>query len=127
MPRLIRSPEQVIRETGRDIYMISFKVPVWFEHRERIPGRSELLAWFSENLPSVKIEELGPSEFSGVISGGVGTHLWVDFHEQGLGVFCDVWETPDGSSKDSRWQCFLYTTAEYQRQLRESGDPLRDI
>lgn len=104
MPQLVQTPEQVLRKTKRDLYLIRFK-KCNFSDPDEIPGRREVERWFAKHLPATELEILGPSEGSGFISGGIGRLLRVDFTPQALEYFIGVWENPDGSYKDERWDC----------------------
>lgn len=107
MPQLIRTPEDIFREEKKDIYAIHFNqddddlMP-----SSDPPGRQEILQWLQENVPDSRIEKIAPSENSGFICGYFGT-LRVDFSEADLQKFCARWETPDGTSIDPRFQCYL--------------------
>jgi hypothetical protein len=109
MPQIVRTPEQVLRETKHDLYYIGFHEWDPFKgSKQQAPGKSELLQWFQNRLPHVELEELAPSEFSGYITGGFGQCLRVDFGESDLDLYVATWEEPDGASKDERWTCYHY-------------------
>ncbi len=112
MPQLIRTPEQIFREEGKDIYLIRFTTPgdeadTFGSASEDSPGREEILAWLKENTPGAHVEPLAPSEKSGFICGYFGD-LRVEFSESDLAVFCARWEDAEGGSLDPRFQCFLW-------------------
>lgn len=113
MPQLIRTPEQIFREEGKDIYLIRFR------NRKGLnsPVGKEIQKWLHTNLPQVRIELLAPSEDSGCISGYFGD-LRVDFSEADLTTFCARWETPEGKSVDRRFQCYLMP---YQTWFEKHG------
>jgi len=131
MPQLIRTPQQVLRETRRDLYYIEFGdflSPWAMLDRDRnevknipedLPGRKEILAWFAKECPQVVLEDLGPPEGSGWISGCIGVLMRVDFDEDSLAKFCAVWENADGSSKDKRWQCKWVRYNDYVEHVKE--------
>ncbi len=99
MPELIRTPEQIFREEGQDIYFIRFS-------ERNSPAEKELLRWFSKNTPDVRTEKLGPSEYSGVIEGYFGD-VRIICSESDLAKFSLRWESSDGESLDPRFQCLL--------------------
>lgn len=112
MPQLIRTPEQIFREEGKDIYLIRFstdedETDMFGAPPESLPGREEIQAWLKENTPGARIEPLAPSEKSGFICGYFGD-LRVDFSESDLAAFCARWEDGEGGSLDPRFQCFLW-------------------
>jgi hypothetical protein len=106
MPQLIQTPEQVLRETKRDLYFIRFKDAALGSSTKKIPGRREILAWFKRELPHVELEDLAPSEASGWIGGSAGVLLRIAFDESSVAKYSEVWEHADGSSKDPRWGCY---------------------
>ena len=108
MPELIRTPEQIFREEGKDIYFIKFS-------DRHSPARMEMLNWLSETMPGARVESLGPSEYSGVIEGYFGD-LRIDFSESDLAKYCARWEDAAGKSLDPRFQCWCNT---YQTWLDE--------
>lgn len=127
MPRLVPSPEDIIRKTGQDIYCIIFKKADAFNPEKSIPGKADLLDWFKSTLPETPVQDLAPSEFSGFISGGIGIQIHVQFDEASLATYCAAWEDASGANKDPRWQCFIYTVSEYQRAREKHGDPRENI
>lgn len=130
MPLLIRTPDEIFRsEPGKDLYYVEFFYPgkVAFlhgmdysqvgdgvmhsspeEHSVNPPGRQELLDWLSATLPFVKVEPLAPREGSGFLAGGIEGRLRIDFDPDSLAIFCARWENEEGSSLDSRWQCYHF-------------------
>lgn len=126
MPRLIRTPEEILREEKRDLYYVEFSsVDGIFDERENPPGRAELIAWLEKHAPQCQIEPLGPSERSGWIVGGIHGRIRVDFDAEGLAEFCRVWENPDGMSNDPRFQCMLIRYVDWKRKedKRELAPP----
>lgn len=101
MPRLIRTPEEIFRAEGKDIYVIRFK-----NGKTGLTARKEMIQWLHAALPQTPHEDLAPSEYSGFRS-GYGGDLRVDFTEPSLETFSARWETPDGDSIDPRFQCYL--------------------
>ncbi len=106
MPQLIRTPEQIFREEGKDIYMIKFA-----DDEPESEARDEIIQWLTDQLPGIRFESLAPSEHSGWLCGYFGA-LRVDFSESSLATFCARWETAEGKSTDPRFQCYLMP---YQR------------
>ncbi len=108
MVKLIRTPEQILREEyGKDLYLIIFNDAKNYSW-EPSPGHKELLAWFNTALPHTKIELLGPSEKSGIIMGGPRKQqIRVDFDAESIAIFTARWEDEHGKSIDARWQCYL--------------------
>lgn len=113
MPRLIRSPEEIFRAEKKDLYVIHSKEELHGEH----PGLQEVSDWIALHLPGTAVEQLGPSEYSGVISGDFVKRLRVNFTEEGLSAFCERWER-NNASIDARFQCFIYP---YDRWLQKRG------
>lgn len=101
MPQLIRTPEDIFRAEGKDIYMIQFQ-----DQERESPARSQILRWLKKNLPHTHVESLAPSEHSGWLCGYFGA-LRIDFSDSDLATFCERWETPEGKSTDPRFQCYL--------------------
>ena len=103
MPMLIRTPEDVFRAEGKDIYALHFLQ----EHPDEVElTRKEMADWFSRHLPDSPTEWLAPSEHSGYIVGGP-LSLRVEFSDADLSAFCAQWETPAGKSLDPRFQCYV--------------------
>lgn len=119
MPRSFRSPEQVLRDTQQDLYFIQFDAS--FDDEPPIPGKDELLAWFQRELPDVAWEDLGPFEELGYLSGGCGVLVRVGLDEATAKHFAAAWENEDGSSKDPRWVCYLYTYQQFLESGREQA------
>jgi hypothetical protein len=108
MPQLVRTPEEVLRATKRDLYLIRFHEGKFFAGCPVVTTRPEVEKWFAERLPHVELESLGPSEESGIVLGGCEWLMRVDFDEESLKLFVDAWENPDGSYRDKRWDCCVY-------------------
>ena len=120
MPMLVRTPEQVLRQTRRNLYLIKFSQdPFGMGEIEDIPGRKELLDWFDKECPDVELEDLGPFEGSGWICGCIGLLMRVGFDKASLAKFCAAWENADGSSVDPRWQCKIYPYRHYLKCAKE--------
>jgi len=122
MPTLIRIPEEVLRQTRRNLYYIRFNVdPFKIEEKEDIPGRKELLDWFAKECPEVELEDLGVAQIGDmvILSGCIGFLLRVDFDKASLAKFCTTWETPEGASLDPRWQCIVYPYKHYLKLPKE--------
>ena len=112
MPQLVRTPEQVLRETKQDLYVIQFGD--FFE--KSVQGKDELLGWLASELPEVELEDLGPPEKSGIIEGGCGVLVRVKFDEASLKKYTDAWESADGKSKDPRWQCYVWPYEKFAKE-----------
>ena len=121
MPLLIRTPEEILRATRKDLYFIR---DMGMDAGWNAKGVKMILHWIRKNLPETPIERIGPSEYSGYIVGGC-FDTWVDFSPEGLQAFMERWETPDGKSIDERFQCFLYPFNEW-REKHGSFVPTRD-
>lgn len=117
MPQLIRTPEEIFRDEGKDIYLIRFRqgdkdieaiddIDSRTLCAETRPAIKEIRDWLQTNVPNARMERLAPSEESGWIVGYFGD-IRVDFSAAELATFCERWEEPDGKSKDPRFQCFL--------------------
>lgn len=126
MPMLVRTPQEIMRETKRDLYLIEFLFPGKFysfykaasdsaesepEDQEteqathdNPPGRQEIIEWIESELPGTRWEPLAPSERSGIICGGIEGRICVHFDDAGLAKFCARWEHNDFSI-DPRFQC----------------------
>jgi hypothetical protein len=113
MPLLVRSPEEIFRAEKKDIYVIHSNEEV----EEDAPGLVMIQQWIRDQLPGTAMELLAPSEYSGVILGGIGHMVRVDFSVEGLKTFCDRWEINDDSI-DPRFQCFIYS---YQKWYDKHG------
>lgn len=125
MPRLIRSPEQILRATQADLYFIRFSHGQDAYRAGKEPaGKRELEAWLSQHIPDTRLELIGPSEFSGMLCGGIGDDYAFHIAPDGIEQFAAHWEHPDGSSLDPRWQCIWYPLKEFERRIAEHGDPL---
>lgn len=113
MPMLVRTPEDILRIEKKDLYILSS-----LENEGRdAPGLLMIQEWIRQNLPGTHMELLGPSEHSGMILGGIGGDIWVDFSPEGLATFCAEWEV-DNQSVDPRFQCFVRL---YETWFREHG------
>jgi len=128
MPRLVRTPEEVLRKTRRDLYYIKFhQADACVRDMDDIPGRRDILDWFARECPKVRLEDLGPPETSGIISGGIGILVRVVFDKKSLAKYCAAWENADGSSKDPRWTCYIYPYAQYRKNAAEIRKQSREI
>ncbi len=114
MPMLVRSPEQIFRAEKKDIYLIR---SLEERYESNAPGLVMIRKWIEDNLPETRTELLAPSEYSGVILGGIGRELRVDFSPEGLQRFCERWEKND-KSVDDRFQCYLWP---YDRWYQKHG------
>lgn len=111
MPMLIRTPEEIFRAEGKDIYFLHFHE--WQDIAKTEQVRQEMQDWIAQHLPGTHTEQMAPSENSGYLMGGpVG--LRIDFSGQGLAAFCARWEEPaTGKSIDPRFQCFVMPYAKW--------------
>ena len=124
MPRLVLSPEQILRTTLTDFYFIRFTDGLQAYRAGREPdGKAVLEEWLCQHLPDARLELIGPSEFAGILCGGIGSDYAFFVGEEGIAQFASRWEHPDGSSIDPRWQCIWYPYSEFERRLAEHGDP----
>lgn len=124
MPSLIRSPEEILCTTHADLFFIRFKNGAQAHPAGRDPdGQAELFAWLGEHFPHVTPELIGPSEYSGWICGGITGDVYLNWTEADVVTFSAAWEDANGDSIDPRFQCYHYPFTEYQRRLREHGDP----
>ena len=121
MPMLVRTPEEIFRAEKKDLCIL---ISQEGSDQERFSGRAKtpeglrmIQAWIKDQLPDVKQELLAPSEYSGMICGGIGDQVRVDFSPEQLKTFCDRWEVND-TSTDSRFQCFI---APYKKWHEEHG------
>lgn len=124
MPRRIDNFTSYFHRKKRDLYFVTFtqvkKDPMGFpsvQDYEAIPGRRELLKWIQENLPDTKV---GPffayDSDGGFISMPYDGTIYLEFTPEDLEKFECRWETPDGHSLDSRWQCYFYPLTEYMEK-----------
>jgi len=120
---MVRTPEDVLRQTRCNLYYIKFHIEdrrfLHSRNIEDIPGRRDIFAWFKRECPEVELENLAPPEESGFIEGGIGILVRVAFDKKSLAKYCAVWENADGSSKDPRWTCYIYRYAQYLKNAPE--------
>lgn len=124
MPQLVHNITTYFFEKQRDLYFIRFTqvdrsfmglaencVP------DEIPGRKELLIWLKENLPHV---EVGPiytfTSDSGLLIAPYDGSLYIDFSKEDAKKYDEFWENSDGSCKDPRWQCYIYSFEMYKEK-----------
>ena len=62
--------------------------------------RKAIFKWYSEKLPSVKLETIGPSEYSGYSEGGAYSQV-ADSDASSLAAFREFWEMPGYAWKAS--------------------------
>jgi len=124
----VRHPEEILRETKRDLYFVEFlfKGKIWsffrehdklspigeVEDKNNPPGRQEVLDWLAENLPGTQWEILGPRERSGLLAGGIYGRIAIHFDPDGLKKFCDRWEV-NNKSVDPRFQLGVLPYADF--------------
>ena len=124
MPRLLRSPETILRSTGQAIYFVRFADGDKAVRAGRPPnGEADLRAWLTAHLPHVTPEPIGPSEFSGWVCGGFSGDLYLNWTANDVAAFAAAWEDDNGDSLDPRFQCYQYPVATYEYLLTEHGDP----
>ena len=123
MPRILRTPEGILRETKADMFFVRFANGKEAHRRGNEPaGKKELEDWLQTNLPGTRLELIGPSEFSGILCGEIGGDYAFFSSEAEISQFSKVWEDGNGQSLDPRWQCFWYPMEEFQRRLDKFGD-----
>jgi hypothetical protein len=143
MPMVVRTPEEIMRETRRDLYLIEFIFLGKFfsfvgrAHEfladtdqgalptddENPPGRQEVLQWLAVNLPDTQWEPLGPPERSGIICGGMHGRIAIHFDENGLAKFCETWER-NNRSVDPRFQLILLPYEDWMRDQPDTSNCL---
>lgn len=108
MPMLVRTPEEILQTEKKDLYILRSSEP----EQRNAPGLVMVQAWINQHLPGTHVELIGPSSYSGMIIGGIGRDVWVNFSPEGLAAFCARWEKND-QSVDPRFQCFIYPYAQW--------------
>ena len=111
MPMLVRTPEEILQSQQKDLYILRSSET----ECRNAPGLLMIQEWIKENLPGTHMELIGPSAYSGMIMGGIGRDVWVDFSPEGLAAFCARWEKDD-QSVDPRFQCFIYPYAQWYQE-----------
>ncbi len=111
MPMLVRTPEDILRAEKKDLYILRSTET----EQRNAPSLMMIKAWINEHLPGTHMELLGPTEHSGMIIGGLGRDVWVNFSTEGLATFCASWEKDD-QSVDRRFQCFVYPYAQWYQE-----------
>jgi len=124
MPRILRTPEDILRETKTDLFFVRFTNGLEAHCRGKEPaGKKEMEDWLQTHLPGTRLELIGPSEFSGFLCGGIGGDYAFFASEAEVSQFAKVWEDESSHSLDPRWQCFCYSIEEFWRRLNKFGDP----
>ena len=126
MPQRVRTPEEVLRASKRDLFVIRFHEGNPFGGDQAVTARPDVEKWFAEHLPHLELESLGPSEDSGIVLGGCQWLTRVDFDDESLKLFVDAWENTDGSYKDKRWDCCVYPYALFLKHSPFANGPLPD-
>lgn len=118
MPRYLKSPEEIIREKCKGIYIIKFADGLDAVMEGKSPeGQDRLTDWFKTNQPHVRLEEIGPSEFSGVISGGFAGDLYIDgWRDADIAAYSAAFEDERGRTRDAPWQVYEYPMDEYEQR-----------
>ncbi|MBY0465739.1 MAG: hypothetical protein K2W33_12425 [Burkholderiales bacterium] len=111
MPMLVRTPEEILQAEKKDLYILRSNET----ERRNAPGLVMIKEWIKEHLPGTHMELIGPSAYSGMIIGGIGRDIWVNFSPEGLAAFCAHWEKDD-QSLDPRFQCFVYPYAQWYQE-----------
>lgn len=107
MPQIVRTPEDIFRAEGKDIYIIRFADGTDMDASATdSDARREILAWITDNEVANQVEPIGFSEYSGLL-GGSSADVRIDFTDEGLARFHARWEDSDGKSLDPRFQCYL--------------------
>lgn len=126
MPRIIRTPEDILRKTRQDLYFVRFTDGFAANLDDRpVDGQAEFQAWFKTHQPHVVLEAIAPSEFSGFISSrSIGEIALLNWSDADIKAFAEAWETEDGGSLDPRWQVFLYRQEDLRQRESLSHAPL---
>lgn len=104
MSKPIRTTEQVLRATRKDLFYIDFPRP-----KKGTPAGFRMMRkWIKENIPGTETEIIGTSEYSEPFADKLLLRMRVDFDVDGHKAFCNRWETKDGFSIDKRFQCYHY-------------------
>lgn len=139
MPMLIWNITDYFYHKQKELYYIRFKRADDFDDKEynqfsdeeqleylgeklfrdtdyrKINGRREILDWFAQNLPNTEIKPLFLfTSDSGILSCPYDGTLYVDFDEESLQKFCEVWEDGNNNSADERFQCYYYPLENYK-------------
>lgn len=112
MPRLPR-------DIRGDIYCIRALVEAMFRPIPSLDAIREIWNWLVQWLPSTCPRISWPPEEIGVFEGGIPGILWLNFDEESLAKFCAEWETPDGVTRDPRFQCYVLRHEDYLREVRK--------
>lgn len=123
MPLIIRTPEQIFREEGKDVYFVRFfdlggDRDLLDSVNQKSQASEDFCRWMKKHLPHVRVERLAPSEKSGWLEGYFGD-IRVDFSDEDLVTFCAHWEDEHGESKDARLRCFVM---QYQTWFVQHGN-----
>lgn len=124
MPRSIRTPEDILRETNRDLYFVQFTDGDKAQRAGREPdGKPELLAWLATHMPHVNVEVIAPSEFSGYLQGGFTGDLALHWLDDDVTTYAAAWEDADCCTTDPRWQVIWYSQDIFAKRISENSDP----
>jgi hypothetical protein len=106
---IVSTPEEWFRSKGTDFFELR---PT--EDGAQLP--QELLDWVAAALPGRSVQRLGPSEYSGYISGGPSMEV-LELNAQELAAFCARWEDADAKCIDPRWQCYQWPRQDWLDKL----------
>lgn len=106
------------RDIRGDIYCIRALVEAKFRPIPSLDAILDIWNWLTQHLPGTCPQISWPPEETGVFEGGLPGILWVNFDEESLAKFCAEWETPDGVSRDSRFQCYVLLQEDYVRGVQ---------
>ena len=120
MPVIISTPEDWFRTKQRDLNIIQYRGPEENnKHHQKeknnidspfMLAQKELNAWFDERLHNTRLRILGPSEYSGWVTGGP-SNFTADFDEFGLALFNDSWD------ENSAWYIEILPIANWQQRI----------
>ncbi|WP_148049903.1 MULTISPECIES: hypothetical protein [unclassified Enterobacter] len=117
MPQLIWCLDDYFKKKKKDCYFVVFgrKFPIEpdgdFKVSDAPAGRQELLHWFKSNFPHIVIEPVWPhssQSFYLVLEREYDGSVTIEFDDESLKAFCDVWEDDDknGCSRDGNFTCY---------------------
>lgn len=118
MPQLIYTLPELILQQRRDVYVIRFYDAE--PHLSSTPAQELLACWFKQHCPGLDMQTLAHRPSDGLHKVLHERLVWVDFTDTELTHFEAAWETPDGTSIDARFQCFLVPFAEFETQAQRA-------
>jgi hypothetical protein len=90
MPMIIPTPEEWFRNEKRDLYLIRYQRSGKFSKKKNMADQIALNNWFEKQLPNTPLSIIGPSEYSGWITGGP-SYFTADFDSASLAIFNSAW------------------------------------